>query len=121
MRKFLVVSIPIATIAVFMIIMLSGSILKRPLGNDDNFQGSVDAVMQDVLEEDWERADKDAEKLNEVWKKILRRVQFSAERDEINALSASLARLEGAILAEDKASAVIELCASLEHWEGLGR
>ena len=38
------------------------------------------------------------------WKKIIPRIQFSVERDEIYNISLNIARLRGSISAEDKTS-----------------
>lgn len=121
MRKFLVVSIPIITLIFFVLIMLSGSILKNPLGNNDKFPFSINTIIEDVNAQHWEKAYEDTEKLDLTWNKIIKRVQFSSERDEINALSVSIARLKGAIIARDKASALMEINEAFEHWSGLGR
>lgn len=121
MRKFLVVSIPIVTLVFFILIMLSGNYLKRPLGNDDNVPKSIQIVIQDVNNGNWKEAYENTEKLSSAWKKVIKRVQFSSERDEINALSSSIARLKGAISAQDKSSSLIELNAAYEHYNGLGR
>lgn len=49
------------------------------------------------------------------------RVQFSSERDEINAFTKSLARLHGAITAREKSNALMELYKVYEHWKDLGK
>lgn len=121
MKKFLVKAIPIATIALFILVMLSGSILKRPLGKDDDIPGTIQLIMQDVESEKWEEAYKRTGELSEIWHKIVRRIQFSSERDEINGFSMDLACLKGAILAKDKPGAFMELSEAYEHWEELGK
>ncbi len=121
MRKFLVVTIPIVTLTLFVLIMISGNYLKRPIGQNDDVPQLIQTVIEDVDHENWEIADQNREKLNNAWNKVVRRVQFSSERDEINALGASLARLRGAIMAEDKVSALLELNEAYEHWDALGR
>ncbi len=121
MRKFLIITIPIVTMVLFIFVMESDNILKRPLGNNDSIPQSINAVINDIQSSDWDKAEKDTNNLSEVWKKIVRRVQFSSERDEINAFSINLARLRGSILAKDKAGAFSELYEAYEHWEDLGK
>lgn len=121
MRKFFVVAIPIATLTIFILIMLSGSFLKKPIGKGDDIPKSIEMVKEDVNEEKWEAAKINTEKLEEVWKKVVIRVQFSSERDEINGFSMSLARLKGAIMSEDKSGALMELSEAYEHWDELGK
>ncbi len=122
MRKFLIITIPIVTIVFFILVMESDILLKRPLGNNNNsIPKSINTVINDIQRDDWDKAVKDTNNLSEVWKKIVRRVQFSSERDEINAFSINLARLRGSILAKDKAGAFSELYEAYEHWEDLGK
>ena len=99
-------------------VMLSGDLLKQPLGGDDNIPQSIETLVQDINHENWEAAKQDTDNLNRVWDKVVNRVQFSSERDEINAFSSNIARLRGAIQAKDKS---IELSDAYEHWKGLGK
>jgi len=121
MRKFLVISIPIVTLICFVLIMLSGSILKKPLGKDDNIPESIQLIIKDVESENWKDANDKTENLSKVWTKVVKRIQFSSERDEINSFDASIARLRGAIMAKDKSASFIELNEAYEHWDGLGK
>lgn len=121
MRKFLVIAIPIVTIILFILLMISGDFLKKPLGKDDNIPLSIESVIEDVNGGKWADAGKKAAQLQQAWKKIVARVQFSSERDEINAFSVNMARLNGAIMTKDKQSALMELKEAYEHWEELGK
>ncbi|OFI01552.1 hypothetical protein CLOACE_20690 [Clostridium acetireducens DSM 10703] len=121
MRKFLTTIIPIITLGFFILIMLSGNYLKRPLGKYDNVPNSIEVIIKDVNSENWKEANKNTDELNKIWKRIVSRVQFSSERDEINALSVNIARLKAAIMAKDKNSALLELAEAYEHWDSLGR
>lgn len=121
MRKFLVVAIPIVTLAFFVLLMLSGNILKKPLGKDDNIPEAIDLIIKDIQSEDWESASEETENLSNAWKKVVRRIQFSSERDEINLFDTSIAHLRGAIMAKDKTNSIIALTEAYEHWEGLGK
>jgi hypothetical protein len=121
MRKFLVISIPIVTLLLFVAIMLSGEILKKPFGKDDNIQQSIESLMQDIQSENWEEASQNVEGLEEAWKKVVKRVQFSEERNEINGFTTNMARIKGAIEAKDKSGGLQELYEANEHWEDLGK
>lgn len=121
MRRFLVISIPIVTLVFFVMVMLSGDLLKQPLGGDDNIPQSIETLVQDVNHENWEAAKQDTDNLNRVWDKVVNRVQFSSERDEINAFSSNIARLRGAIQAKDKSIGLTELSEAYEHWKELGK
>jgi hypothetical protein len=119
MRKFFVIFTPIAIIAVSMIIMLSGSFLKRPRGEWDNVPKHIDTTTKAVISDDWTLAEQNESKLETAWKAVVKRIQFSSERDEINALSVSIARLKASINAKDKASALMELSETDQHWDDL--
>jgi predicted HNH restriction endonuclease len=121
MRKFLVITIPIVALVFFVFIMLSGNILKNPLGKDDNIPESIQLLVQDIESENWESADVKADNLSNSWKKIVKRVQYSSERDEINAFDTSISHLRGAIMAKDKSGSLMALNEAYEHWDGLGR
>lgn len=121
MRTFLVRAIPIVTLILFVLLMLSGDFLKKSFGNDDNIPLSIEAVIEDIKNENWEDAKKDTDALNEAWDKIINRVQYSSERNEINDFSVSLARLRGAIEAQDKSGGLQELNEAYEHWNDLGK
>lgn len=121
MRKFLVITIPIMTLVIFILIMLSGGILKKPLSENDDIPKSIQFIINDIESDNWKAAEVKAEELSDLWKQIVNRVQFSSERDEINAFSSSIARLRGAITAKDKSSSFIELYEAYEHWDQLGK
>ena len=120
MRKFLVITIPIVTLSLFILIMLSSSLLKGSLGKDDNIPKSIQLIIQDIDSENWEDANNKTDKLSTTWEKVVKRVQFSSERDEINSFSTNIARLRGAIMAKDKSSSFAELNEAYDHWKELG-
>lgn len=121
MRKFMVLAIPIVTLTLFILIMLSGDFLKRPLTGNDDIPKAIEGIIEDINNERWEDAGRKTEDLGNSWKRIVRRIQFSSERDEINFFSVNIARLRGAIMAKDKSHALIILKEAYEHWDGLGR
>jgi hypothetical protein len=121
MRRILITVLPIVTLALFIFVMQSGNILKRPLGEDDNIPESIDDIIIAVNNDEWDEANGRLIGLENAWSKVVKRVQFSSERDEINMLSTSIARLRGAIEAEDKAGALMELYEAYNHWTQLGK
>lgn len=120
MRRFLIIVIPIITMIIFVFIMLSGTILKKPFGKFDDVPGSIDDIIAAVNDEDWDDAANKLNGLEKAWDKVIFRVQFSSERDEINKLSTCIARLKGAVTAQDKAGALMELYEAHNHWVELG-
>lgn len=121
MRKFLIYAIPVTLLAVFILIMQSGKILKKPISGNDNIPESINDMIEAVSNDSWEDADKKLESLTKAWDKVLTRVQFSSERDEINKISTCIARLKGAVRSKDKTNALMELNETYIHWEDLGR
>lgn len=121
MRKFLVISIPIVSLAFFILIMISDNFLKYPLGTNDNIPVSIQELRQDIQNDKWEEANNKTDELSKSWKKVVKRVQFSAEKDEINAFEVNIARLRGAIMTKDKSDAFMELAEAYEHWENIGK
>jgi len=85
------------------------------------FSLSIQIIIKDIELGKWEEAEKKTDQLSVSWKKIVNRVQFSSERDEINALNVNIARLRGAKWAKDKSNSLSELCEAYEHWDELGK
>lgn len=120
MRKFLVIAIPIVTLTIFTLIMFSSSILKRTFVNDDNIPDSIHSIIQDIESENWDAASYKTDNLKIKWEKVVKKVQFSSERDELNSFSTNIARLHGSIKAKDKSNSYSELNEALDHWTELG-
>lgn len=121
MRKFLVIAIPIATIVLFVCIMLSGSFLKKSFTTNDDVAGTLDIIKENINKEAWDEADVEVDELDNAWRKVIKRIQFNEERDEINFLTSNIARLKGAVSAKDKSGALMELDDAYNHWEELGK
>lgn len=120
MRKLITAAIPIITLALFICIMLSSGFLKKPLGEKDNIPETIEHLIWEVNQEAWDEADRDVEDLYQAWKTVVRRIQFSSERDELNKLSSSIARLRGAVQAKDKVISLMELYEAYDCFEELG-
>ncbi|OAA92875.1 DUF4363 family protein [Clostridium coskatii] len=120
MRNFLVKTIPIVTLTLFVLVMISDNFLKKPLTKNDNIPKCIQLVMEDVKNSKWDDAYKKTDQLSNAWKKVVARVQFSAEKDEIDSLTMNVARLRGAIATRNKANAFMELNEAYEHWDNIG-
>ncbi len=120
LRKLMVITIPIITLILFTLVMLSGEFLKQPIGKDDDIPQAIEELKKTIQQEEWSQVSKKTDELEKMWKKIAARVQFSSERDEINYFSMNIARLRGAIMAENKPEALIEISEAYEHWDELG-
>lgn len=121
MRKFVYYSIPIITLVIFTFVMLSGTYFKNSRIIKGDFPEYLETVKSDISSEQWDNAASDVDKLDNSWKRVVRRVQFSAERNEINDININLSRLRGAIGAKDKSIALVELSEARMHWDNLGK
>jgi hypothetical protein len=117
----MVVGLPIVTIILFVAIMHSGGYLKMSQGENENISELVQVLIHDVNDENWEAANDHIDRLSELWKKTVKRIQFGSEKDGINAFSINVARLRGTIIAKDKGGSLSELYEAYTHWEGLGK
>lgn len=120
MRKFLVIAIPIVALGLFICIMLSGSFLKKPFGQEEDIEQSIERIKVNINNEKWDDVTEKVEELEKNLKKVIKRVQFSSERDEINFINSSIARLKGAVSARDKSDALVEINDAYNHWKQLG-
>lgn len=121
MRKFFVIFTPVAILAISIFIMLSCSFFKKPKGDLDNIPKHMDIITKAVTSDNWSLAEQNMSELESGWKTVIKRVQFSCERDEINALNVSIARLKASVAVKDKTSALIELSEAMQHWNALGK
>lgn len=106
-------------LVVFIAIMTTGGVLKRPFSEKDNVKSYIESVKRDVESENWTEAKEDLIKLKTAWKAVGNRVQFSVERNEMIAIDRTIARLNGSLEAEDKVSALIELSELSLNWDDL--
>lgn len=121
MRKFLIITIPIVALALFVCIMLSGTFLKTSLEHTDDFPMKIESLMEDIKNEDWDSIVTKIDELEGMWNKIIHRIQFGSEREEINDLSKNIARLRGAAQAKDRTSSLVELSEAYHHWKNIGK
>ncbi len=121
MKRWIKSLIPAVILLIFALIMTSDWYWKKPRGPHNDVAMLLQKVRDAVLAEDWAQAKADLQQLDSAWRLVITRVQFSVERDEIRGLTLSLARLHGALLAEDKTGALMELAQAEEHWIDLGK
>jgi len=111
--------LPIIVLVVFALLMNSGNYYKSPRGISDDFEGYLHQVQQQVLTSDWEQAQNDFPLLSAAWSEIIPRIQYSVEKDEINAINVNLARLHAYLDAHDPKNALAEINEAREHWDHL--
>jgi len=121
MKKFISYAIPIVTLAAFVLLMLGGNYLKKPLSPSEDVVAFVELSIEHAKVENWDMLNQDIVNIDNAWKKIIPRIQFSVERDELYNISLNVARLRGSITSEDKTSTLIELNEIIEDWVELTR
>ncbi len=78
-------------------------------------------LQQMITQGEWQEAAANLNKLELAWRQVVRRLQFSEERDEINNFRHSLARLKGYVAAKDSGGALAALYELEETWVDLGK
>lgn len=121
MKRWLKLLLPVVLLLLFVSIMTGDWYYKRPHSRRDDVTAHIAGLRTALLAEEKEAAQLAWQELDTAWRLVIRRVQFSVERDEINGLNVSLARVRGALQADDFASALIELAEVEEHWVNLGK
>lgn len=119
MKKFFRYIIPTVALAVFLAIMLSGEYLKRPRNPSEDVMGFAETTLADTALEDWNKVIEDINNLEKAWKKIVPRIQFSVERDEIYNIQINIAHLKGGAVSKDKSAVFKELYELRENWDEL--
>lgn len=120
MRRFITIAIPSVLLALFIFTMLSGSLVKKSLGKEEDIALLIEGLTNDMNNEAWDKVGQGIDKLENVWKKAAFMLQFSSERDEINNFYTCIARLRGAVQAKDKADTFMELYEAYDHWKRMG-
>ncbi|MCF8012163.1 MAG: DUF4363 family protein [Clostridiales bacterium] len=114
-------AIPALVLLIFIFIMTGGMYFKEPLSGKDDFARHVEILERNLQEENWDKAGDNMQDLKTAWKNVIPRIQFSVERDKINEINISLARMEGAIEGKDRGGALSDLSEIKMYWNSLGR
>lgn len=121
MRKLLVIAIPLVILSVFLAVMSSGFFLKNSIGKEQSIPQVLSSIISEVEKENWREAGIKTGQLEELWRKVTKRIQFSLGNQEIKAFNTCLSRLKGAIAARDREDSLLELYEANEHWSELGK
>jgi hypothetical protein len=111
--------LPIVTLIIFIIIMTTGGIVKKPLNPDEDVVAYILAIRDNVVQEKWDVASENMRKLEDAWDKIRFRIQFSVEGTRIYQFEGGLARLKGAIKSKSQTISTVEVEAILSEWDKL--
>ncbi len=115
MNKFIGYLIPVILLLIFIFIMNSSDFIK-----DKNIHDNINILNNYLIDEEWNEARIHFHKLKNRWDKNVKLLQFSVERNEIRNINSGIARLQGSLIAQDRASALIELNNIKAVWSQLG-
>lgn len=116
--KWVVYMVPVILFALF---LNSGQILKRPMGSGDDIFGSLHAVEQAVLSDDWAGAARGWEKTHKATGIVSRRIEVQAERNELQDFFEEMARLQGSIQAQEKGTALEHIAVLKSLYDEFGK
>lgn len=120
MKKFILITIPILVIALFILVMNSDFLFEEP----DNYDvpAHMEMMKKSILQDDWTSLGFEVEQMDKKFtKEIFPYIQFSAEKDEINDLDLNLSRLRACLDTKDKSLALVYVEEMKNHWENLNR
>ncbi len=119
MLKVIYYSLVLLIMAASVFVMNGYHYLARPHGPVDNVPLHMTALKASLDQHSWYQADQQYQGLNTAWQKIKPRIQFSVEKDEMDAIDLGLARLGVFIRAQDQIRAAVELSEIEAHWSDL--
>ncbi|MFB1052246.1 hypothetical protein [Paraliobacillus sp. JSM ZJ581] len=121
MKKFLLYFIPIFTLVFFIVIMNSGYFLKGPFGKDDRLYETIIQLEHNVTEKNWGMAKENIMYSENAWKKIVKRIQYSVEKEYIIEINGILSRIKGGIEINDDKAIIEEVYYFYEMWDKLAK
>lgn len=119
-RFWLLYVLPIFLLVLFVAIMATGSLLKKPFGTQDRLLESVQTLEKQVEKKQWSEAKSQVEYAMKAWDRIVNRIQFSVEREAIYDILGTLARIRGGVAAEDDQAIMEEIYYFYVLWDNLG-
>jgi len=118
-KKIIAVIIPIAALLLFVGIMQGACYYLSSRQSRDAMTEYIGLVESDLQSQQWERASSDLQGLDSTWEKSIPRLQYHAEMGAIDDIKKNVARLRGAIEAQDQPLSLVEINELEEHWENL--
>lgn len=121
MQKILYYAATFSLLLIFVFILNSGDTAKKPWGTDDDFVLYAARLQKDMEKGDFKKAKSDLNQLQKAWQQIVARIQYSVEKDEINAIYVNLARIKAHIKNKDPEPALVEIEEMWNHWHHLNQ
>jgi hypothetical protein len=111
----------LAPLVLFSLLMNAGPVLKRPMGSDDRFMAFLEETERAALVEDWSAAAEAWQRTDRAMTLVIRRIQLMAERNVAQEIVQDLAQLQGAIQAQDRSGALMQIAVLKALFEELGQ
>lgn len=113
-------AIPWSCILLFIGIMLSGSFLKQPFSDKDRLLDTMKSLETSINHLDWEKAEEEVNYIEKAWGKVVFRIQFSVERENMMQVDETISRIKGGVKSQDKNIIMEEIYYFYSLWDHLG-
>ena len=103
----------------FILLMLSGTILKKPFSQDDDFNYHLNQIRLAITNDKWEKADNSLKDIEIAWGKVRPRVFFSADQDDIRLIDERIAMLKANVEVREKGLALETVAILQVSWDSI--
>lgn len=121
MQKLIYYSVVAIILTVCILVMNLDTFLSTGRTEIDNVPLHMSALKTSLDNAQWETAQQEYQALTTAWQIIKPRIQFSVEKDQLDAIDSGLARLAAYIRWQDRVGAAVELSEIESHWHDLRR
>lgn len=111
----------VCSISAIFLFAASTNYFKKPFSHDDNVQLHISNINSMVDREDWTQAELELKDLETAWGKVVKRIQFTGEEDDIKKIYESLYRLQFMLKIKDLPSIKQELATIEFSWNDIGK
>jgi ppGpp synthetase/RelA/SpoT-type nucleotidyltranferase len=118
--KIIYFSIPTLILAISILTLNSGQILKRPMTGTDDVRTQIQTVASHAVGDRWGEAERSVSDLYRAWEQVKRRVAITTPADLMADLDLEMAELRAAVEAQDAAQVRTQHRRLEVLWEDLG-
>jgi len=120
-KRIILYGLVICSIGAIFLFSASTNYLKKPFSHDDNVQVHISNINSMVDKEDWVQAAIELKELETAWGKVVKRIQFTGEEDDIKRIYESLYRLQYMLQIKDVPGVKEELATIEFSWHDIGK
>jgi hypothetical protein len=118
--KALYFGLPALLLAATVLVLNTGTIMKRPMSQDDNVPDNLQALLSLAVNQEWDEARSTVEHIHRAWNKVRGRVHITSTTDEIELFDLELAGLQGAVEGSDATQVRMAVRRLTALWDDLG-